>query len=499
MSIVNGVSPGSNVGVDDARRGGTSKPPSPAWTLILGSIGAFIASLDIVVVATALPTLRTHLHASLGDLEWTINAYNLAFACLMLTGSALGDRFGRRRVYSLGLLLFGVASAGCALSTTGTELIIARVIEGVGAAAVMPLTLTLISHVFPPEKRAAAIGIWGGVTGLGVSVGPVVGGALISVSWQWIFWINVPIAVVVAALTMLKVQESHGSRPQVDLVGLILIAVGFFGLTWAAVRAPSIGWGSAEVVGGIVGGAVFVIVFVAWERRARHPMVPIQYFRLRGFAAPNGVIFFQFMSMIGTLFMLTQLFQVGMGYTALGAGVAMLAWMLTPLFVAPPAGKLAERFGTKPFMVLGEVMAIGGLIWLALVVHTGVSYGSLVPPLIFQGIGSAMVFPTAPAAVTMSVPLGDAGVASGVNSALRELGAVFGVAIVAAVFAHSGGGYATRALFIHGWKPATYVAAIMAGFGLISAIMAPGRAAVARVLAEHQSALATASEARESA
>jgi len=490
MSIVKGVSPGS--------AGVTRKHPGPAWTLILASIGAFIASLDVVVVATALPTLRTHLHANLADLEWTINAYNLAFACLMLTGSALGDRFGRRRTYALGLLLFAAASVGCALSTTGNELIVARVIEGAGAAAVMPLTLTLISHVFPPEKRAAAIGIWGGVTGLGVSIGPVVGGALIQyLSWQWIFWINVPIAVVVAALTMVKVQESHGPRPQLDLVGLVLVAAGMLGLTWAAVRAPSVGWGSTEVVSSLAGGAVFVALFVAWERRARYPMVPMSYFRSRGFTTPNGVIFFQFMSVIGTLFMLTQLLQVGMGYTAFGAGVGILAWMLTPLFVAPVAGKLAERFGTKPFMVLGELMASVGLVWMVLVIHPGVSYAALIAPLIFQGIGSAMVFPTAPAAVTMAVPPADAGVAAGVNSALRELGGVFGVAIVAAVFAHNGGGYASRALFIHGCKPALYVAAILAGLGFVSAILAPGKDAVARVIAGYQSALATAPEAPE--
>jgi EmrB/QacA subfamily drug resistance transporter len=493
MSIVQGVSPGS-----DARR--TRKPPGPAWTLILASIGAFIAALDIVVVSTALPTLQTHLHANLADLEWTINAYNLAFACLMLTGSALGDRFGRRRIYALGLLLFAAASCACAVSNTGNELIFARVIEGAGAAAIMPLTLTLISDVFPAEKRAAAIGIWGGVTGLGVSTGPVVGGALIQyLSWQWIFWINVPIGVAVAALAMRKMRESHGPRPQLDLAGLVLVAAGMFGLTWAAVRAPSVGWGSAEVVGSLIGGVAFVALFVAWERRARYPMVPMAYFRSRGFTTANGVIFFQFMSMIGMLFMLTQLLQVGMGFTAFGAGVRILAWMATPIFVAPVAGKLAERFGTKPFMVLGELMAGIGLIWLVLVIHTGVSYTSLIAPLIFQGIGSAMVFPTAPAAVTMAVPPADAGVASGVNSALRELGAVFGVAIVAAVFAHSGGGYASRALFIHGWKPAMDVAAIMAGLGFVAAILAPGRAAVARTLAKYQPAVATASEGREAA
>lgn len=455
------------------------KPPNVKWTLVLASVGAFIAVLDVVVVSTALPTLHRQLHAGLPELEWTINAYNLVFACLMLTGAALGDRYGRRRVYSLGLLVFAAASVGCALSRTGGELIIARVVEGGGAACVLPLTLTLISDVFPAEKQAAAIGIWGGVTGLGASTGPVIGGALTQyLSWQWIFWINVPIAAVVSVLSMRKMRESYGPRPQLDLAGLALVALGAFGLTWAAVRAPDVGWGSAEVVGSLIGGAAFITAFAAWERRARYPMVPIRYFRVRGFNAANGVIFFQFMAMVGTLFMLTQLLQFGLGYGVFGAGLRMLVWTGTPLIVAPLSGKLAERFGNKPFMVMGQLLQGAGLVWLAAVTHAGVSYADLVAPLVVSGIGSAMCFPTAAAAVTMAVPPADAGVASGTNNALREIGGVFGVAVLAAVFAHNGGGYASAAMFIHGWKPAMYAAAITAGLGLIWALSAPSKAAV---------------------
>ena len=348
---------GPAIGLADGRVPAGMTPARRRWTLLLGSVGAFMAALDIVVVSTAIPTLRTHLHASLGDLEWTINAYNLAFACLMLTGAALGDRFGRRRMYSMGLVLFAGASALCALSTTATELISARVLEGAGAAAVLPLTLALISDAFPPEKRMAAIGIWGGVTGLGATTGPLVGGALTQyISWQWIFWINVPIGVVVAVLSARKMRESRGPRPQLDLAGLILVALGAFGLTWAAVRAPSVGWRSGEVIGGLVGGALLVVLFVAWERRARYPMVPMSYFRSRGFATANWVQFFQFMPLVGCTFMFAQVLQVGLGYHVFGAGLRLLVWTGTPLFFAPLAGKLAERFGNKPFMVVGQLL-----------------------------------------------------------------------------------------------------------------------------------------------
>jgi len=449
------------------------------WTLVLASLGAFLAALDVVVVATALPVMRVDLGASLSDLEWTINAYNLVFACLMLTGAALGDRFGRRRTYVVGLVAFAAASAGAALSTTAGELITARVAQGVGAALLMPLTLTLISDAFPVEKRGVAIGIWGGVSGLGVAAGPVLGGAIVEgAAWQWIFWLNVPVALVVAALSVLRLRESHGPRPQLDLGGLVLAGAGMFALTWAPVRAPTVGWASTEVIGALVTGALFVAAFLAWERRVRYPMLPLAYFRSRGFNTANGVIFFQFISLIGSLFFITQLFQIGMGYSPLGAGLRILVWMAMPMLVAPIAGALSDKLGNKPFMLLGMVLQAAGLGWLALVVETGVSYSTLVPPLIVAGIGIAMCFPTTANAVTASVPAEDAGVAAGANTALRELGGVFGVAILAAAFA-ANGSYNSPASFIDGFKPAMLVAALVPLLGVVAAALAPGRKAAA--------------------
>jgi EmrB/QacA subfamily drug resistance transporter len=467
--------------------------PRRGWTLALASLGAFMSALDVVVVSTALPTLRTQFGASLPDLEWTINAYNLVFGCLMLTGAALGDRFGRRRMYAAGLLVFVLGSALAALAPSAGLLIAARVVQGAGGAVLVPLTLTLISDAFPVERRGTAIGIWGGVTGLGVAAGPVVGGAIVQgISWQWIFWVNVPIGLVVATLSMLRLRESRGPRPHLDIVGLVLAGAGLFALTWAAVRAPDYGWGSAQVTGSLAAAVLLITGFLAWERRARYPMLPLAYFRRRAFSTANGVVFFQFVSLIGSLFFITQLFQIGLGYSPLTAGLRILVWMATPMLVAPVAGALADRIGNRPFMLAGLILQASGLGWLAAVCRPGVSYGTLVAPLILAGVGISMCFPTVANAVTAAVPAADVGVAAGTNNALNALGGVFGVAILAAVFA-AHGSYASPASFIAGFRPAEWVAAAVAGTGVIAAALAPSK----RQLALPEAALAAAPAVRQ--
>ncbi|WP_280241628.1 DHA2 family efflux MFS transporter permease subunit [Nocardia abscessus] len=463
---------------------GSSAPPAAGgailaaqrrWTLALAGLGAFLCSLDVVVVATALPTLQSDLGASLSDLEWTINAYNLAFACLMLTGAAMGDRFGRRRMYVVGLIVFSLASAACALSPGIGLLIVARVLQGAGAAVVLPLTLTLISDAFPTEKRDLAIGVWGGITGLGVAGGPVLGGAITEgISWQWIFWINVPVGLLMIPFAATRLRESHGPRTNLDIVGLLLVASGMFALTWAPVRAPSTGWGSIEVILALCAGAVLVIAFVAWERRAAHPMLPMAYFRRRGFSAANAVIFFQFLSLLGALFLITQLFQTALGNSPLETGLRVLVWTAMPMLAAPIAGALSERFGPKPFMVTGLILQAAGLGWLAAVTEPEVSYTALVAPLVIAGAGIGMIFATTASAATAAVPADDTGIAAGVNTALRELGGVFGVAILAAVFAHNGS-YATPATFIDGFRPAIGIAAAIPLLGAAAALFMPGR------------------------
>lgn len=452
-------------------------PPTTrrGWTVALASLGAFLTSLDVVVVATALPALQSDLGATLADLEWNINAYNLALAALMLTGAALGDRLGRRRTYVAGLVLFAASSAAAALATSTDALIAARVIQGVGAAIVLPLTLTLISDAFPTEKRGQAIGIWGAVSGIGVAAGPVLGGAIVEgLSWQWIFWINVPVAFLTAALAMTRLNESRGPRDRLDPLGLVLVSAGLTVLTWGAVRAPEAGWGSTEVVGSLIAGAGLVIIFAVWETRAAGPMLPLAYFRRPGFTQANMVAFFQFISLLGALFLMTQLFQTGLGYSPFEAGIRILAWMAMPMVVAPIAGALADRFGNRPFMALGLLLQGSGLGWLAAVVEPGVGYGTLVGPLVISGIGVAMCFPTVANAVVEAVPIEDAGVAAGVNTSLREVGGVFGIALMAAVFAQAGS-YASPVTFIDGFRPAITVAALVPLPGLIAALLSSQR------------------------
>jgi EmrB/QacA subfamily drug resistance transporter len=435
-----------------------------------------MAALDVVIVATAMPTMRVKLHAGLSQMEWTINAYNLVFAVLLLTGAALGDRFGRRRMYTIGLVAFAATSAAAALSTTAGELIAARAAQGVAGALLMPLTLTLISEAFPAEKRGAAIGVWGGVTGLGVAAGPVLGGVIVQeTTWQWIFWSNVPVALAVAAGSALLLTESRGSRSQLDFPGLILAGAAMFALTWAPVRAPDAGWASVEVVGALVAGVALALAFVAWERRAPFPMMPLQLFANRAFTTANLVNFFLMVSLIGSLFFITQLFQTGLGYSPMQAGARILVWMAMPMVVSPIAGALADKIGNKPFMLAGMLLQAAGGAWLTAVAAPDVSYGTLVLPLIVSGVGISMCFPAVANAVTGSVPLADTGIAAGVNVTLRELGGVFGVAILGAVFA-AHGGYASPKVFVDGFRPAMWVAALVPIGGAVAAAFAPGKA-----------------------
>jgi EmrB/QacA subfamily drug resistance transporter len=447
------------------RPGSTHK----TWTLVLASLAVFMTALDTLVVTTALPVLRVDLHSGLSGLEWTVNAYNLAFACLLLTGAALGDRFGRRRMFGLGLGLFTAASAASALSPDVQVLVIARALQGAGAAIVTPLTLTLISEAFPVEKRGAAIGLWGGIVGLAVAAGPVVGGAVVSgIDWHWIFWVNVPIGLALIPTASRKLTESRGPQPHLDLRGLALAGAGALGITWGLVRAGAAGWSSIEVIGTLASGIVLLGAFIIWERRAEHPMIPPALFRARGFAAANSVSFFMYAGLFGALFLMSQLLQTGLGYSPLQAGIRLLPWTVPPMIIAPLAGSLADRYGNRPFMILGLALQASGFAWVAGIAATGVGYLELGAAFTIAGIGTSFCFPTVANAIMGSVPLEQAGVASGTNSAMRELGGVFGVSILASVFtAH--GGYGAAHAFIHGFTPAVWVAVGLSALGIAAA------------------------------
>jgi EmrB/QacA subfamily drug resistance transporter len=453
----------------------TTKPPNTAWTLVLASLGVFMTALDTLVVANSLPALRQSLHADLGDLEWTVNAYNLAFAVALLTGAALGDRYGRKRMYCVGLLAFTIASAAAALSPTVGALIAARGVQGLAAAAVMPMTLTLISEAFPVAKRGAAIGLWGGIIGLAVALGPVVGGAIVGgISWHWIFWLNVPIGLALIPLSMSRLTESHGPRSQLDVVGLLLAGAGFFGVTWGLIRANSIGWGSAQTIAALVLGGVLIAAFLRWEQRSTTPMLSAGLFRSREFNAANGVSFFMYASLFGVLFLMMQFLQTALGYSPLQAGLRTLPWTGAPMLIAPIAGALADWYGNRPFLLTGLALQAAGLGWIAAIAEPGMSYPPLAVALGVAGVGISLCFPTVANAVVGSVPPSEMGIASGTNSALREIGGVFGIAVLASVFAHSGV-YASPNIFIDHFKNAVWLGAAFSAIGILAAAALPGR------------------------
>src|ERR671936_232978 len=403
------------------------RPPHKTWTVVLASLGVFMTALDTLVVTTSLPALRVDLHSSLSSLEWTVNAYNLAFACFLLTGAALGDRFGRRRMYTTGLALFTAASAAAALAPDIGALVGARALQGAGAAIVMPLTLTLISEAFPAEKRGAAIGLWGGITGLGVAIGPVVGGAVVNgISWHWIFWLNVPVGIVLIPLASTRLTESFGPRPQLDIPGLLLAGAGAFGVTWGLIRANAVGWGSAEALGSLVAGVAFAAAFLHWERRSESPMIPVGLFRERTFASANAVSLFMYAGLFGALFLMSQYFQSCLGYSPIEAGVRLLPWSMPPMFIAPIAGTLADRYGNRPFMALGLALQAAGLAWVALIASPDVSYLQV------------------------------------------------GVALLATVFVRPGV-YASPQTFVDGFVPALWVAVAFSAVGMLAALVAAPR------------------------
>jgi EmrB/QacA subfamily drug resistance transporter len=434
-----------------------------------------MTALDNLVVATALPVLRTSLHAGLSGLEWTLNAYLLAFACMILTGAALGDRFGRRRMYVVGIVLFTGSSAAAALSGSLGGLIAARVFQGAGAGIVFPLTLTLISEAFPAEKRGAAIGMWGAVAGIAVAFGPLIGGAIIKgVNWHWIFWVNVPVGITLAVLAPRLLSESLGPRAKIDGPGVALAAAGCLGITWGLVRANTVGWGSAEVLAALLIGATLIVCFLAWERTAPNPMIPLELFRRRGFATANAVSFFMYAGLFGSLFLMTQLLQSAQGHSPLSAGIRMLPWTAAPGIVSPIAGALADRVGNRPFLVVGLAMQAIGLGWIAAVVTTDISYTQLGLAFGIAGIGIGMVFPTVANEVIGCVPLAEAGVASGTNSTIRELGGVLGVAVLATVFDRKGI-YTSPRIFVEGFSPALWVGVGLSALAVVAAALVPGR------------------------
>jgi EmrB/QacA subfamily drug resistance transporter len=440
------------------------------WVVALTSTAYFMVVLDSVVVITALPRMQRDLHVSLASLQWTLNAYGIAFAAGIITAAALGDRFGRRRVFTLGLALFTVASVACALAPNLSELIVARTVQGLGGAVVLPLSLTILTTAFPIERRGMIVGIYGGLAGLAVAMGPIVGGAITQgIDWHWIFWINVPIGVVAVILGVRLLPETHGAPERLDLVGVGLVTAGVIALVWALSRASDVGWSSAEVVGTLVGGAALLVAFVGWEARIPEPMVPLRLFAARDFAIGNVTTFLMSGAIFAAGLLVTEEFQLARHYSPVGAGVRLLPFFATPMLVSPLAGAVSDRIGRRPIIVVGLSMLTAGLAFVAWRGSLSTNWIELVIALLVAGVGISMALPTVPTAVLSAVAPEEMGKASGVNTMMQRFGSVFAVAITTAVFT-ANGHLGSPAGITDGFKPALGVCAGLSLLGTLTAL-----------------------------
>jgi EmrB/QacA subfamily drug resistance transporter len=455
----------------------THKPANThlGWVMALTSTAYFMVVLDSVVVITALPRMQRDLHVSLASLQWTLNAYGIAFAAGIITAAALGDRFGRRKVFTVGLALFTFASIACALAPNLSALIVARTVQGLGGAVVLPLSLTILTAAFPIERRGMIVGVYGGLAGLAVAMGPIVGGAVTqSIDWHWIFWINVPIGVVAAILGVRLLPESYGAPERLDLVGVGLVTAGVVSLVWALSRASDVGWSSAEVVGTLIAGAALLGGFVVWESSVREPMVPLRLFAARDFAVGNVTTFLMSGAIFAGGLLVTEEFQLARHYSPVGAGLHLLPFFATPMLVSPVAGALSDRIGRRPIIVVGLSMLTAGFVWVAWRGSMSASWIELVVALLVAGVGISMALPTVPTAVLSAVPEQDVGKASGINYMAQRFGAVFGVAIGSTVFA-TYGGLASPAAVTAGFRPALWACAVFAGLAALTGLAMSAR------------------------
>ncbi|WP_329406489.1 MFS transporter [Nocardia vinacea] len=447
------------------------------FATVLAAVGIpmFMVTLDNLVVTNALPVIRTELGASLADLQWFVNAYTLSFASLLLTATSIGDRLGRRRVFLSGIALFTLASAACALATEPWMLIAARAVQGFGAAAVMPLSLTLLSSAVPEKTRSAAIGIWGGISGLGVALGPLIGGAVVEgLSWQWIFWINVPIGVLVLPFAARALSESHGRVKRLDPLGLLLSAGGVLSVVWGVIHGADDGWTSTEVLSTLIGGAVLLGLLVVWELRTPDPMLPLRLFRSRAFRVSNVTGFTFSVGVFGSIFLLAQYFQVVQGYGPLQSGIRTMPWTMAPMVVAPLAGLIVDRVGARTLLTAGQILLAVALGWMAAVTSVDASYGAFVGPFLLGGIGMGLTFAPGSTVVMASARAEDRAMASGTNSTIREVGVAMGVAVLASVFA-SHGSYTDPQSFVDGLIPAVWVGAAIVAVGAVLTRLLPSR------------------------
>jgi EmrB/QacA subfamily drug resistance transporter len=446
-----------------------------SWVLGVTALASFMVALDSLVLTSALAAIRTDFSAAMAMLQWTVNAYNLSFAVLLLTGAALGDRFGRRRMFAAGIALFVLASMACALSTSILALIAARAAQGAGAALMVPLAMALLSGAFSKEERARALGIFSGVTGFALIAGPAAGGAITEgLGWQWIFWINVPIGLIAIAMILTRLRESFGPAAGLDIPGLVLVAAAAFALVWGLLRGNGSGWTSAEVLTAFAAGLLLAAAFVAWESRARAPMIPLRLFRSSALSSGIAASFLFYAAMYGVLFLLPQFLQNALGYGSLGAGLRLLPWTATLFVTAPIAGAVVNRVGERPLVVTGLLMQSIGLGWIAMIVAPGLTSPAVIAPLVLAGVGVSMAMPAVQNAVLSSVAVAEMGKASGVFNMARFLGGGFGVALLVTIFSASGA-TGSPASFSTGFAAAMTVAAALSLLGAFAGWWLPVR------------------------
>lgn len=445
------------------------------WVLGLTAVAAAMVSLDALVVSTALSTIRVDIGASVEELEWTVNAYTLSFAVLMMTASALGDLYGRRRMFVTGVGVFAAASVACALAPSAGWLIAARAVQGAGAAAVMPLTLALLTTAISPQQRPKALGIYSAGVGAAVPLGPLFGGAVVQgISWPWIFWLNVPIALALIPLARTRIEESLGTDTALDVPGLALGTGSALGLVWGLVRGNSAGWGSAEVLLSLALGASLTVAFIVRETRAREPMLPMRLFRNRSFSAGNAAMFFLWGSALGALFFMAQFLQTGLGFGPLDAGLRLMPWGAVVMIVPRFVGAQIPRFGERPFIVAGMTLQAVAMAWIAMIAEPTLDYWQMVTPLIVSGLGIALAIPAVQSCVLSTAAPRDIGKSSGAFSTMRQLGGAFGVAVLVAVFVGTGS-YASARAFVDGFGPALGASAGLALAAGIAGLTLPRR------------------------
>ncbi len=450
------------------------------WTFAVVSMALFMGMLDNLVVTTALPTIQRALGASVANLEWIVNAYTLGFAVLMIPAAALGERFGRRRVLLTGVALFTGGSALAALASGAGTLILARAVQGIGSAMIAPLTLTILVSVFPAERRAAAIGLWSGVSGLGLAAGPLVGGAIVNgFSWNAVFWINVPIGVLLLVLGRWRINETRTGGRIIDPLSVALITAGLFAVVFGLIRGNALGWGSPLIVLSLVTGAALLAAFALRQRTSRSPMLDLGLFASRSFTTANVVGFLSSFAMFGSIFFITLFVQGVWGWKPLAAGLGTMPWTGTIMLAAPVAGTLAGRLGARRVVVAGMAAQAISLFWIGTAATAGSTYASLLPAFILGGLGMGLSFAPLSATVMTGLAAARSGEASGAYNTVRELGGVFGVSVLGAVFASV---VHAPSQFVDGFHLTLKVAAVILAFGAVLSLLLPGRSAVARTL-----------------